>query len=444
MEKITTILSFQQRVGALEQFGYTHREAEFLVLAALNSGYFLRRQFSPRGKLDDAFCRRLVANGHGKVAHASNQTQVYHITGKPLYRALGQVDNRHRRKHESFYMRSKIMLLDYVLASRQGPDFLPTEQDKVAYFCKVRGLDTGVLPSKTYVGRDGSRTTRFFVDKFPVRVDQNSGAVSFGFVDDGMTKAGFRTWLTQIGALVDALGAAEIVFISASVESLSWAKREFARRFGDGSGLVEGYFRIRQELELRGLAGHTQEALDRYRNWQRQYADPKYERQYSAWKRSGALVDSQADGVTLATHLLPFRYGMFGEVGAGKASNVGLRDGSDEIEGGCVCFVATGDQNFVKISFSPRVIRRISDVRRLDPGAVQQTAEPVRILGCIPATVATERWLHREFSAEHEGKKWFRVSEKLSAFLRAAGLSDRRRAATNGGDASGFSGVSGQ
>jgi len=90
------------------------------------------------------------------------------------------------------------------------------------------------------------------------------------------------------------------------------------------------------------------------------------------------------------------------------------------------------------------VIRRISDVRRLDLGAVQQTAEPIRILGYIPATVATERWLHREFSAEHEGKKWFHVSEKLSAFLRAAGLSDRRRVATNGGTASGFSGVSGQ
>ena len=301
-----------------------------------------------------------------------------------------------------------------------------------------------VLPSKTYVGRDGSRTTRFFVDKFPVRVDQNSGAVSFGFVDDGMTKAGFRTWLTQIGPLVETLGAAEIVFISPSVESLSWAKREFARQFGGSFEVLEGYFRMRQELETRGLAGRAQEALDRYRNWQRQYADPKYEQQYSAWKRSGELVKSPACGVTLATHLLPFRYGMFGEVGAGKASNVGLRDGSDEIEGGCVCFVATGDQKFVRISFSPRVIRRISDVRRLDLGAVQQTAEPIRILGYIPATVATERWLHREFSAEHKGKKWFHVSEKLSAFLRAAGLSDRRRVATNGGTASGFSGVSGQ
>src|SRR5262249_21597604 len=294
MEKITTILSFQQRVGALEQFGYTHREAEFLALAALNSGYFLRRQFSARGKLDDAICRKLVGNDQGKVAHASNQTQVYHITGKPLYRALGQVDNRHRRKHESFYMRSKIMLLDYVLATRQGPEFLPTEQDKVAYFCKARGLDTSVLPSKIYVGRDGSRTTRFFVDKFPVRVDQNSGAVSFGFVDDGMTKAGFCTWLTQIGPLADTLGAAEIVFISPSVESLSWAKREFARRFGGSSVLVEGYFRMRQELEIRGLAGHTQEALDRYRSWQRQYAGPKYEGQYYGWKRSGGLVTTTA------------------------------------------------------------------------------------------------------------------------------------------------------
>lgn len=444
MGKAAASVSYDRRVSAIEQLGYTRREAEFLVLAALHSGYFLRRQFSPRGKLDDAFCRKLVANGHGHVAHTANQTQVYHVSGKPLYRALGQVDNRHRRNHESFYMRSKIMLLDYVLATRQGPDFLATEEDKVAYFRQVRGLDSGVLPSKSYAGRDGSKTTRFFVDKFPVRVDQNSGAVSFGFLDDGISKAGFRTWLTQVGPLIDSLGAAEVVFISPSVESLPWAKREFARRFGGSSGPLEAYFRMRRDVETRGLVGHSQEALNRYRKWQRQYAGVPYEHQYAAWKQSVAGVQCPARGVTLATHLLPFRYGMFGEVGAGKASNVGLRDGSDEIEGGCVCFVATADQKFVRIGFSPRLIRRVSDVRRLGLEAVQRTSDSLRILGSIPGTIATERWLHRKFSTDHQAKKWFRVSDKVRVFLGAAGLSDLRRAATNSDAVSGFAGGSGQ
>src|SRR5581483_9526077 len=104
-------------------------------------------------------------------------------------------------------------------------------------------------------------------------------------------------------------------------------------------------------------------------------------------------------------HLLPFRYGMFGEVGAGKASNIGLRDGSDEIEGGCVCFVATADQKFVRIGFSPRVVRRVSDVRRLGLEAIQRTSDPPQILGSIPGTIATEQWLHRKFLTDHQAKK---------------------------------------
>ena len=34
-----------ERIARLEELGYTEREAAFLVLAALHSGYFLRRQY---------------------------------------------------------------------------------------------------------------------------------------------------------------------------------------------------------------------------------------------------------------------------------------------------------------------------------------------------------------------------------------------------------------
>lgn len=74
-----------------------------------------------------------------------------------------------------------------------------------------------------------------------------------------------------------------------------------------------------------------------------------------------------------------------------------FRDGSAEIEGGCVCFVATADQKFIRIGFSPRVMRRSSDIRRLDLGVIQKTSEPLKMLGYIPGTPATEQWLHRRF-----------------------------------------------
>ena len=444
MTKTVGASSFEQRIGAIEHLGYTRREAEFVVLAALHSGYFLRRQFAPRGKVDDAFCRKLLINGHGKVVHTANQTQVYHISGKPLFRALNQVDNRHRRSHESFYVRNKLMLLDYVLGTGQGPDFLATEEDKVDYFCKIRGLDHSVLPLRNYAGRDGSKTTRYFVDKFPVRVDRGTESVSFGYVDDGISRAGFRTWLTQIEPLIRVLGSAEIVFVSASVGAIEPARKEFARRFSGASGSLEAYFQMRQEIEARGLGGRSQEALDRYRNWQRQYAGGPYNEQYAAWKQSAGSLPMPGAGVRLTTHLLHFRYQMFGEIGAGEESNVGLRDDSDEIEGGCVCFVATADQKYIRIGFSPCVVRRISDVRRLDLNAVQQTAEPVTMLGYIPGTPATERWLQEKFAADHEVKKWFRASEKLRSFIDAMGLRASHFTATNVAPAAGFSGAEAQ
>jgi hypothetical protein len=416
--------TFEQRVSAVEQLGYTRREAEFLVLAALHSGYFLRRQFSAPGKADHALCRKLMATGHGKLAHTTGQTQVYHICGKPLFRTLGQEDNRHRRNHESFYIRSKIMLLDYVLETKQGPQFLATEEDKVEYFCHVRGLNRSVLPSKKYLGRDGSTTTRYFVDKFPVRVDPG-GTVSFGYIDDGLSKAGFRTWLTQIRPLAEALGRVEMVFISSSVNAMDPARKEFARRFSGVDEPLEAYFRMRQAIESDGLGGRSQEALDRYRSWQRQYAGDAYEQRYAAWKNPESSVP-KASAVMLTTQALPYRYGIFGEIASAEDSNVGMRDGSDEVEGGCVCFVATGDEKFVRIGFSPRMIRRFSDIRRLDLAAVQQTSEPVKMLGYMPGTPATERWLHRKFAAEYHAKKWFRASEKLRGFLAAAELSEIR------------------
>jgi hypothetical protein len=38
-------MSPAEQVNAVQRFGYTAREASFLVTAALHSGYFLTRQF---------------------------------------------------------------------------------------------------------------------------------------------------------------------------------------------------------------------------------------------------------------------------------------------------------------------------------------------------------------------------------------------------------------
>src|SRR3954454_1699526 len=225
-------MTLGEQTAAIQAFGYTARESAFLAVAALHSGYFLRRQFCPkRGKLADALCRKVLAQEHARAIVYAHNTHLYHLCAKPLYAALGQQDNRHRRPHEALYLRAKLMGLDYVLA-HPGFRFLPTEQEKVEYFCEVRGIAQKTLPTKVYTGRGDSRTERYFVDKYPVRIDPETGRTAFCFMDDGVyTPPGFATWLGQYAPLLQALGESEVIYVAASETAFAPAQREFLKQF---------------------------------------------------------------------------------------------------------------------------------------------------------------------------------------------------------------------
>ena len=91
-----------RRVQALENLGYGRREAGFLCLAALHSGYFLRRQYraylgAKPGWADDLLITKITNLGHGRILTLGFKTQVCHLSARPFYRALGEEDNLHRR-----------------------------------------------------------------------------------------------------------------------------------------------------------------------------------------------------------------------------------------------------------------------------------------------------------------------------------------------------------
>ena len=90
--------------------------------------------------------------------------------------------------------------------------------------------------------------------------------MSFGFVDDGMSRAGFRTWLTQIRPLVEALGSAEIgIHLCFCGCDPGRETRVCAAASAAFPASLEAYFRMRQEIEEKRLAGPSQQTLDRYR-----------------------------------------------------------------------------------------------------------------------------------------------------------------------------------
>src|SRR5581483_3221857 len=118
--------------------GYSERESNFLCLAGLQSGYFLRRQYCQfigvrAGRPDAELIEKLLARGHATTVAGCNKSVVYHLGARPFYAALTDGDNRNRRMRPPDAIRGRLMALDYVL-DHPGPRYLTTEQEKISYF----------------------------------------------------------------------------------------------------------------------------------------------------------------------------------------------------------------------------------------------------------------------------------------------------------------------
>jgi hypothetical protein len=115
-----------------------------------------------------------------------------------------------------------------------------------------------------------------------------------------------------------------------------------------------------------------------------------------------------------------------GQEGRGRAGEVDIEEaperdsaggGRGQVGQGFVYFIETEDGEFVKIGYSARPYQRLSQLGTLRPGAFA-----LRVIGWIPGTYRTERWLHAKFSTDRDNGEWFRNSMRLRAFIAAIGL----------------------
>ena len=340
-------LTDQERMVALQRFGYTEREAAFLGLAALNGGYFLRRHYNQFLSRQDGgsvaqLIEKTVALNHARALTYHPRTNIYHLYARPFYEVLGQVDNRNRRQREPLTIKNKLMGLDYVLAH---PDnrYLATEQEKVGYFTGALQIPHSVLPTKLYHSAE-SQTARYFVEKYPIFLppappDGQPPVVSFCFVDEGMTTLSrFATFLAQYAQLFAALAQFRLIYVAATPALFEGAKRafeRFANRSDDpANGIVHGneiprlleHFAARRLYEAKDLAGFDRDKLIRFRNEREQFSGAKYDAIYNRWKTvgDGAVLEISAPETKLpermcgafSTCLLEISYDLFGTLTA--------------------------------------------------------------------------------------------------------------------------------
>src|SRR5580704_3608554 len=128
-----------EHIRAIQSLGYTGDEARFLYIVATHSGYFLPRQFlafagAHWGKRSQHFTEKLESRGHVTWREYQDMGGVYHLFSKTLYRRIDRESLRNRRRHSPEFIRTRLLLLDFVLANLAN-EYFETERDKMHYFC---------------------------------------------------------------------------------------------------------------------------------------------------------------------------------------------------------------------------------------------------------------------------------------------------------------------
>jgi hypothetical protein len=130
---------------ALTSFGLTDRQARFLVTVMRHAGFFVGRQYAAfagltHGQKVHDFIETLLVRRFATSIElgTTGRTRIFHVHYKPLYAAIGEPDNRNRRRVAIVRTIQRLMILDAVLADR-SVTWLGSEHEKRRYFMKRLG-----------------------------------------------------------------------------------------------------------------------------------------------------------------------------------------------------------------------------------------------------------------------------------------------------------------
>jgi hypothetical protein len=207
-------------IDVLGALGYTDREATFLYLTAIHSGYFLRRHFTQfvareRGGVATNLIRKAIELRHVNVLPCSDGRYIYHLSGKAVYRLLERGDSQNRRMKSPSEILRRLIALDYILLRLRNETFVESQGGMKQLFAKLK-IELGVESFQSVLVSfrgDGSQLT-----------------VRFAFVDEGQrSTTRFARFMESNGNHIRAIDRAEVTFVAASPLNFLEAERLFQR-----------------------------------------------------------------------------------------------------------------------------------------------------------------------------------------------------------------------
>jgi hypothetical protein len=202
-----------ERINALAPFGLTERQTRFLTTAMLHSGVFVGRQYAAFAgithgqKVHDFIETLLVGRLVSPIELGSTgRTRIFHVHHKPLYKAIGEPDNRNRRRVTIDRAIERLMILDGVLADR-SVTWLGTEHEKRRHFQQRLGdtLRDDEYPRLVF-GKRANVTVRYFPDKLPIGYDGDLRRHVFMYLARSRSPMDFRVFILRHVELLNALG----------------------------------------------------------------------------------------------------------------------------------------------------------------------------------------------------------------------------------------------
>ena len=316
--------------------GFTARQAQFLTVVGLHSGYCLRRQYAEftgvaYGKNVRDFLDHLVTLGLARrLTFRRDRGHIYHLFARSIYAALQQRDNRNRRHASPALIARKLMLLDYVLLQPDREWFV-TEEEKVQLFLNTLDLPSYAVPHRAYTAARPAvaPTVRYCVQKLPIFLTREPLKVHFVCLVTDAWARDIAIFLREHASLLTQLPYSLVVVRPAHISSDEQCRAAYAlaaRTLTAPAGALDAatvgwYFEARRRIEIGELRTLSVEDIRRYRVSRRRAAGA-LEGAYRRWVELGypafqAVEELAAPGASAGANelvlvTLPHRYEQFG------------------------------------------------------------------------------------------------------------------------------------